>query len=313
MEGIVVGVNGSAEADEALDWAVAESASSGHPLTVVRVAPATDESALTGVLEEVRAETAAIVDRARERHDRFDAEYAVLPGPVPDALLAASAEAQMLVLGRRRRGRIGRRILGSVSSTVVENARVPVTVVRRVDRTAAEHVQASGDDDGTGGTTATDAGSGWSHAPAPPPAGTARVVVGVDTSTPSVAALRHAAEVVARSDDAVLDAVFAWQITTLAPLPGSWGWAPPISDYEHFARECLDAAVAAAGVDLPPSRLRPQVVHGQAAKTLIEASAGADRLVVGARGLGGFDRLLLGSTSRQVLDFAGCPVTVLHG
>ncbi|NOV95988.1 universal stress protein [Isoptericola halotolerans] len=292
MEGIVVGVNGTTEADEALDWAVAEASSGGHPLTIVRVAPAVDEADLTGVLEEVRAETAAILDRARERHDRFDAEYAVLPGPVPEALLAASATAQMLVLGRRRRARIGRRILGSVSAAVVEHARVPVTVVRRTD------------DRG-------EPAAGGSHAPAPPPSGTPRVVVGVDTSAPSVTALRHAAEVADRTG-AVLEAVFAWQITTLAPLPGSWGWAPPISDYEHFARECLDAAVTAAGVDLAPDRLRRHVVHGQAAKVLIEASVGADRLVVGARGLGGFDRLLLGSTSRQVLDFAGCPVTVLH-
>ncbi|WP_277207958.1 universal stress protein [Isoptericola croceus] len=294
MEGIVVGVNGSAEADEALDWAVAEASSSGHPLTVVRVAPATDETSLTAVLEEVRAETAAIVDRARERHGRLDAEYSVLPGPVPDALLAASAEAQMLVLGRRRRARIGRRILGSVSSTVVENARIPVTVVRHVDRPPRKV-----EDDPA-------------LASAAPPSGVPRVVVGVDTSAPSVLALRHASEVAARSD-ALLVPVFAWQITTLAPLPGSWGWAPPISDYEHFARECLDAAISAAGVDLPTDRLRPQVVHGQAANVLIEASQDADRLVVGTRGLGGFDRLLLGSTSRQVLDFAGCPVTVLHG
>lgn len=289
MEGIVVGVNGSVEADEALDWAIREASASGHPLTVLRVAPAVDEAQLTGVLEEVRAETAAILDRARERHAPFDAEYAVRPGPVPDALLAASAQAQMLVLGRRRRGRIGRRVLGSVSSTVVENARVPVTVVR--------HLEVP--DDGAGDASTV------------PPSDAQRVVVGVDTSAPSVAALRHAAEVAARSD-ALLEPVFAWQITTLAPLPGSWGWAPPIDDYEHFARECLDAAISAAEVDLPAGRLRPQVVHGQAAKVLIEASRGADRLVVGARGLGGFDRLLLGSTSRQVLDFAHCPVTVLR-
>lgn len=287
MEGILVGVNGTVEADEALDWAVREASSSGHPLTVVRVAPAVDEARLTGVLEEVRAETAAILDRARERHEPFDAEYAVLPGPVPDALLTASADAQMLVLGRRRRGRIGRRVLGSVSTTVVENAQVPVTVVRHIDRPTGD-------------------------AAAPPPSDGPRVVVGVDTSTPSVAALRHAAEVAAHSG-ALLEPVFAWQITTLAPLPGSWGWAPPIDDYENFARECLDAAISAAEVDLPAGRLRPRVVHGQAAKVLIEASQGADRLVVGARGLGGFDRLLLGSTSRQVLDFAGCPVTVLRG
>lgn len=286
MEGIVVGVNDSVEADEALDWAARESVSSGHPLTVLRVAPVSDESALTAVLDDLHTQTTAVIDRARERRGDFEAEVAVLPGPAPDALLEASADAQMLVLGRRRRARIGRRILGSVSSTVVENCRVPVTVVRHDHRDAA-------DDDASGAPSSD------------------RIVVGVDTSEPSVVALRHAAQVAERTG-AVLEPMFAWQITTLAPLPGSWGWAPPINDYEHFARECLDAAITAAGVDLPAGQLRPQVVHGQAAKSLIEASAGADRLVVGARGLGGFDRLVLGSTSRQVLDFAACPVTVLH-
>ncbi|WP_166845163.1 universal stress protein [Isoptericola sp. BMS4] len=290
--GIVVGANGSAEADEALDWAVAEAASRGVPLSVVRVTTdGTDDDedpdhvATRGWLEAAAARTGV----------RPEARVRVVPGPAADALLRVTAEtgAEMLVLGRRRRGRLGRRVLGSVSTTVVEHARVPVTVVR--------HGDPHDPDDGT-----VVADEATRSAPRP-----RRVVVGVDTSPPSVAALRHGAEVAARKD-AELSAVFAWQITTLAPLPGSWGWAPPLDDYERFASDMLDAAVREAGVDLPPERVVRSVVHAPAAKALVEAAGTADRLVVGHRGLGGFDRLMLGSVSRQVLDFAPCPVTVVR-
>ncbi|MEG3616128.1 universal stress protein [Isoptericola haloaureus] len=287
MDGIVVGVNGSVEADEALDWAVAEARTAGLPLVVVMVAHERDDDALGEVLATRRAEAEEIVGRARERHGGdLDAEITVVHGPAPEGLMAAADDADMLVLGRRQRNRLGRRLLGSVSTSVVEHARIPVTVVRRPE---------DGDQSGP-----------------EQPSDETRVVAGVDTSGHSVAALRHAGAVAARRD-AVLEPVFAWQITTLAPLPGSWGWAPPIDDYENFARERLEDVIRSVELPLPPDRIRPRVVHGQAAKVLIEASAGADRIVVGTRGLGGFDRLVLGSTARQVLDYSSSPVTVLNG
>jgi len=292
MRGIVVGVNGSAESDEALDWALREAAGAAAPLTLVMVAAGAgkgaDAAAHEAALAPVREEAERLLDAARARTGvDVDGTVAALPGPAADRLLELGADADMLVLGRRRRGRLGRAVLGSVSTTVVEHAVVPVTVVRH------------GSPDGTPENDV-------------PAETTPRIVVGVDTSAPSVAALRHACEIAGRTG-ASIDAVFAWQITTLAPLPGSWGWAPPVDDYEKFAADSLAEAVRSAGVTLPPERLNRRVVHGQAAKQLVAAAQGAERLVVGARGLGGFDRLLLGSVSRQVLDFAPCPVTVVRG
>ncbi|PZR52680.1 universal stress protein [Xylanimonas oleitrophica] len=296
MRGVVVGVSGSAEAEAALDWALTEAASRQVPLTAVLAwtgPRGVQPSEYQDELERRREDLLGLLDASCRRTSLgLDVSAQVVEGDPTDALLNAGEDADLLVLGRRRRGRLGRLVLGSVSSEVVERAEVPVTVVR-VDAGA-------GDDDGQGGTD-----------PGSPQEGPARVVVGVDTSGPSVLALQHAAEVAARTG-AVLDAVFAWQITTLAPLPGSWGYAPPLDEYEAFAAERLDEVIAEAGVDLPEDRLVRNVVHRSPATALIEASAGAERVVVGARGLGGFDRLLLGSVSRQVLEYASAPVTVVR-
>ena len=141
--------------------------------------------------------------------------------------------------------------------------------------------------------------------------GKPRIVVGVDSSQASIAALQHAAEVALRTG-CVLEVIYAWQITALAPLPGSWGWAPPVDDYQNLAKQTLNEAVEASGIDLPDGQLVKTIAHNSASTALIDASAHAARVIVGARGLGGFDRLLLGSVSRQVVEYAHCPVTIVH-
>jgi nucleotide-binding universal stress UspA family protein len=74
-------------------------------------------------------------------------------------------------------------------------------------------------------------------------------------------------------------------------------------------REVLDRAIA--GIDLQGVAVERIVAIGQAARVLCDVAAGADMLVVGARGLGGFRSLLLGSITHQVVSHAPCAVLVV--
>ncbi|MHA7135228.1 universal stress protein [Oerskovia turbata] len=299
MSDVIVGVDGSVPAQGALDWALVEAASRGVALTAVLAwepswkdgARAAEPSDFGHLAELKQDQLLTLLDEARHRTGVDALTHAEqVQGSPAAALLARAENAEMLVVGSRGLGRLGRMVLGSVSSAVVQGAtRVPVTVVR------SPHDDASPAGDGSATT----------------PDAPARVVVGVDGSLTAVHALRHGLEV-ARRTGAVLDAVYCWQIVTLAPLPDSWGWTPPIDDYEKFAAGQLDRALDAAGVDLPEDQVRRNVVHAPPAKGLLEASHGAERVVVGNRGTGGFDRLLLGSVSRQVVEYAACPVTVVR-
>ena len=60
-----------------------------------------------------------------------------------------------------------------------------------------------------------------------------------------------------------------------------------------------------------PSSVTVEAINGQAAKALIDASADADLLVLGARGGGGFRGLTVGSVTNQVVHHAACPVVVI--
>ncbi|GAA3341683.1 universal stress protein [Curtobacterium pusillum] len=137
---------------------------------------------------------------------------------------------------------------------------------------------------------------------------TGRVVIGVDGSAPSIAALRYAA-VIGGALDAELTAVAVWQ----API--AYGEAALYSTWspEDDARNMLADITQKAFPDGPPHGFRTALVHGSAAKALVEVSRDAAMLVVGSRGHGGFAGLLLGSVSSACAEYASCPVLVHHG
>lgn len=133
------------------------------------------------------------------------------------------------------------------------------------------------------------------------------IVVGVDGSPSSVAALQLAAGLMPLAGD-VIHAVTTWQ------YPLVFGTYTPVDwNYEELAEQALDLALNEAFPDGVPVELKRRVVHGSPAEVLISESAHASMVVVGSRGHGGFTGLLLGSVSTAVAERAECPVLVSHG
>ncbi|WP_222195191.1 universal stress protein [Modestobacter italicus] len=138
------------------------------------------------------------------------------------------------------------------------------------------------------------------------------VVVGHDGSDCAQQALTWAATLAERASWP-LHVVRAWRIAT-APQPASWepGYVPPMREYEQAVQADLEADVRSVLGAERAAAATCHVVHAAPVRTLIEAAQGADVLVVGARGRGGFAGLLLGSVSDQVTHHAPCPVTVVR-
>ena len=284
---IVVGVDGSPTSATALAWALEAASRSDAEVEVLHawrwafpefgvVAPDTPVHAaglarrtVDGQLEKALADRPA-GSRVAHAHARTG------EGDASDALVAASVDADLLVLGVHGTSALRRRLLGpalgSVASACLSRAAAPVVVV-----------------------------------PPDVPVRPARVVVGVDGSASSVRALRWAAAQGASLGVPVV-AVLAWQLTTL-PSPAVDAGVPPLSAWDASAHTVLAEAVAEAG--LTEGDLEQVVVHAPAAAGLLDSVRPDDLLVLGDRGRGGFARLLLGSVSRQCAEHALCAVVVV--
>jgi nucleotide-binding universal stress UspA family protein len=139
------------------------------------------------------------------------------------------------------------------------------------------------------------------------------VVVGVDGSAESIAALRWAARY-ATASGARVRALLAWH------YPGAVG-GPPIekapeavhNQTDAQMHETLDTAIAKAYEGQEAAGVEKSIAYGHPAKVLIEASNEADLLVVGRHGHGAFPGMLLGSVSIHCVTGAHCPVVVIRG
>jgi nucleotide-binding universal stress UspA family protein len=135
-----------------------------------------------------------------------------------------------------------------------------------------------------------------------------RIVVGVDGSASSIEGLQWARRIATATGSAI-EAVTAWELPNafgVGYLPGDY---EPDKDAEVTLTETIDQVF---GADRPTD-LRLVVKEGNAAKVLLDQSVGAQMLIVGSRGHGGFVGLLLGSVSATCAEHATCPVLVVHG
>jgi len=143
--------------------------------------------------------------------------------------------------------------------------------------------------------------------------GVPRIVVGVDGSAPSRAALRWAIRQ-ARITNGIVDAVMAWEIPMVLQ---SYGWAPVyVEEDGHFEEDAIKRLEAVLSRDVEPADselVRSQAIKGHPAQVLLDAACDADLLVVGSRGHGTFAEALLGSVSQHCVHHAPCPVLIVRG
>ena len=137
-----------------------------------------------------------------------------------------------------------------------------------------------------------------------------RVVVGVDGSSGSVHALAWAGRE-ARVRNATLEVVAAWTYPTPVLLVPVAPDPPQVKTLRKDAREMIEHALEKVADDVAGLDVDLRVVEGDTSAVLLERAKGADLLVVGSRGLGGFRGLLLGSVSQQCVQHATCPVVVV--
>lgn len=138
------------------------------------------------------------------------------------------------------------------------------------------------------------------------------IVVGVDGSAPSNAALRWAVDE-ARLRNARLRVVHVWHLPL---LPGG---ETPGADPEYVrlrradAERLLTTLIADVRLEAEGLELDAVAVEGRPSAVLVDEAREADLLVLGARGRGGFAGLLLGSVGHQCVHHATCPVAIVHG
>ena len=281
---IVVGVDGSPASDAALDWAAAEAARRHRRLHLCSVGERQvygNEAALyvAEVVDQIVADAIARADavldaavaRVGERQPQLEVTRESSLG-VPAAILVEhSTQAETIVVGHRGHGVLVGALLGSVAHQVAAHASCPVVVVRD-----------PGDDVvPTGG-----------------------VVVGVDGSAGSEAAVGFAFEG-ASSRGCGLHVVKAWWTSTA-------GLMPSIKlEFQTAERLAVSETIVGWVDKYPDLVVEVTVPMAPTVSALVRAGTGAELLVVGNRGLGGFRRLAMGSVSHGVLQHATCPVAVV--
>lgn len=278
MSGIVVGSDGSEASRYAVEWAAREAELLGEPLRVVHVLQRwlfemPDSGPHTEVGRWAREDARTVVEEAAQhaREVVSDADVSAEVVPGDPRPGLIDAAEDATMLVVGGRGEGG--FAGLLLGSVAHG------VVGRADCPVVV-VQGA------------------------PSERTGQIAVGIDNSTPSAVALERAfAEAAARN--CTVRAIYAWPRGTSAE--GIYG----LRLDESEARKQLSDTVAPVAERYQTVKVVEEVAEGHPVGVLVGASAGADLLVVGRRGRGGFASLLLGSVSRGVLHHAHCPVMVV--
>jgi nucleotide-binding universal stress UspA family protein len=280
---IVVGIDGSDSALAAARWAAAEARRRATSLRLVTAFPWTRDVVVgnPALGERYRDEMKAIAERemavamaaTEEAAPGVSVAGAVVIGAPIGTLAEEARHAQLLVLGSRGLGGLSGLLVGSVTVALAAKAACPVVVVRGEDRN---------------------------------PPGSAPVVVGVDDSPVSDAAIAFAFETAA-ARGAPLVAVHAWlehfydaQVAILVDA----------ASVEEQVRTTLAHRLAGWAQKYPDVPVTQAVVRDAPAHALVEQSKDAQLVVVGSRGRSNLAGLVLGSVSHALVQHSHCPVAV---
>lgn len=285
---VVAAIDGSHRDPAVLDWAAAEAVAVGAPLHLVHAVDLGTPLSAYGelltspdIVDKVEQESVRVATEARERvtatHPALAVTIALPTGAPAGGLLNAADGARLLVVGSARKTKAERIVLGTTSLSVVAHSPCPVVLV-------PEDCDVRGD---------------------------GRVVVGIDGSEHSRLAFQYALEAAALRGKTVTT-VTSWNVEVVNGVvvtePGSPEWETVDKRY----RDMAEATIADLRAAHPEIDVSVEVHHGRAADTLVEVAQGADLLLVGSRGRGGFRGMLLGSVSQRILGRATVPVGVLH-
>ncbi|MDN5718363.1 MULTISPECIES: universal stress protein [unclassified Corynebacterium] len=288
---IVVAVDGSDAGAAAVAWAANAAAKRSAPLKLVTAYTMPQFMYADGMIppqelyDQLEDEAMEKINDAREIVTGFDenieVSYYIGEATPIDLLLQLSEDADIVVMGSRGLGGLSGLVLGSVSSAVVSHAACPVVVVRKDNDVTVEN----------------------KYGP---------VVVGVDGSDISRKALDYAfREADARG--ATLRAVHSWadaQVqTSLVGLAAVQSQLDAMSAQE---RKILQDELAPMREKYPEVTVEEVVERDRPIQVLKENSDDAQLLVLGSHGRGGFRGMLLGSTSRALLQYAPCPMMVVR-
>ena len=281
---VVAGVDGSADAQLAVDLAAWEADRRHAPLRLVYgfrpvyvCGVATIGYDLDRQVRDLDDMLIAESARVSRRYPDLPVATEVVQGAPASVLLDESAAAQLVVVGSRGRGGFASLLLGSVSAQVATYATSPVIVMRPPAARGTRELPGNGP-----------------------------VVVGVDGSTGSAAAVEFAFDEAAARGTGLI-AVYVWGV-----MPYDAG-----DDDPRVEQDGPDAALAdalAAWQDkYPEVPVSHRAVHSLVpVHTILDHSADAGLIVVGRRGRGGFAGLSLGSVGDGLVRHAKAPVAVVH-
>jgi nucleotide-binding universal stress UspA family protein len=280
MSEILVGVDGTPGAEDALAFAKQLAGATGATLRLANAYPYDDTPSRAANLafrDALRADAVALLDRLG---DAGTPSVAIADLSPPRALhnVAEQSGAALVVVGSTHRGPAGRVLPGSTGERLLHGATCPVAIVPHGHR---------------------------EHAGAP----IRTIGVGFDASLESLSALDAAVDL-ARRFGASLRVIRVFDATEVG-TPGlavGPAYHEVYQEVEERQREDLDRSVAAMPEDVPVEGV---FLEGSVGPQLAEQSQSLDLLLVGSRGYGPLRAVLLGGVSHALVRAAACPVIVL--